>query len=163
MIDVLWNASKDKYLKPRLKINQIDLNGSMVSYVTGFNGKYIYNNKIGPGSTIKIGLSGGVIPHIFEVTKCTEPKMPVEDYTWSENDVDIILVNGDENETVIKKLMLRFFQILEVDGVKEGTIKQLFDAGYNSISKVLSMEKDDFNKINGFVKKKSEKIYISII
>ena len=162
VIDVLWNASKDKYLKPRLKINQIDLNGSMVSYVTGFNGKYIYNNKIGPGSTIKIGLSGGVIPHIFEVTKCTEPKMPVDDYTWSENEVDIILVNGDENETVIKKLMLRFFQILEVDGVKEGTIKQLFDAGYNSISKVLSMEKDDFNKINGFGKKKTEKIYNSI-
>ena len=40
---------------------------SKIEYVTGFNAKYIIENKIHKNAKLKIGLSGNVIPHIFDI------------------------------------------------------------------------------------------------
>lgn len=162
VMDVIWSPSKDGYLKPRLLLEPVILNGSTVSYATAFNGNYVKTNKLGPGSKVLIGLGGGVIPHIFEVTRQTESKMPSEDYTWSENQVDIILSQPKDNETVQSKQLLKFFDTLEVDGLKAGTISQLVNAGYNSVPKILAMSEADFEKIDGFAKKKAHKVHSSI-
>lgn len=39
----------------------------MIKQATGHNGKFIFENKIGPGSKIVIIKSGDVIPKIVEV------------------------------------------------------------------------------------------------
>ncbi len=162
VMDVLWTPSKDGYLKPRLLLQPIQLNGSSVSYVTAFNGKYVETNQLGPGSKVMVGLSGGVIPHIFKITHSTEAKMPSDNYVWSKNDVDIVLCNPEDNDQVQMKQMLRFFDTLEVDGLKAGTIKQLMSAGYNSVAKIIAMNESDFETVDGFGKKKSHKVYTSI-
>ena len=65
---VLWNVSKDNYLKPKIKLTQkVQCDGSQVEYITGFNAKYILQNNIKYGTVVKVGLSGNVIPHIFEI------------------------------------------------------------------------------------------------
>ena len=64
---VLWNISKDNYIKPKIKFeNPVICENSKVSYVTGFNAKYIIDNQICKGK-LEIGLSGNVIPHIFNI------------------------------------------------------------------------------------------------
>ena len=65
---IIWNISKDNYLKPKIKfVTPINCNNSTIEYVTGFNAKYIVDQKIRPGTKLQVGLSGNVIPHIFNV------------------------------------------------------------------------------------------------
>lgn len=61
------NISKDGYIKPVIVFTPVDLVGVTVSRCTGFNMKFIYDNKIGPGVKIKVTRSGDVIPLILGV------------------------------------------------------------------------------------------------
>ena len=70
--DIIWEASYMVYLFPRIQFNKIDL-GSNVEFCTGFSGKFIYNNWLGPASVIRVVLSGDVIPFIVEIVKKTYP------------------------------------------------------------------------------------------
>jgi DNA ligase (NAD+) len=74
VVDVEINVSKDGYLKPRVEIRPVDLVGVTVTWATGFNMKFIRDNKIGPGAKIKITRSGDVVPLILEVIE------PMPDY-----------------------------------------------------------------------------------
>lgn len=74
VVGVEWNVSKHGYLKPRVHIEPVELVGVTVQHATGFNAKFIYDNKIGPGAKIRITRSGDVIPTILE---CVKP-MPKE-------------------------------------------------------------------------------------
>lgn len=74
VVEVEWNVSKDGYLKPRVRIEPVDLVGVTIQHATGFNAKFIKDNQIGPGAKIKITRSGDVIPYIIETV---EP-MPLE-------------------------------------------------------------------------------------
>jgi len=46
VVDVLYSISKSGYLKPRVRIEPIKLGGVTIEYATGFNGKFIKDNKI---------------------------------------------------------------------------------------------------------------------
>ena len=163
VLDILWSASKDGYLKPRIKIEKIVLCGVEIEYATGFNGKFIKDNSINVGSIVKIIRSGDVIPHIVEVIQPAEyPNMPKIEYEWTDTGVDIIVKDKLNNIEVLEKNLVLFFKKIEADGISDGTIKRLVKAGYNSIPKILSMNVDDFMKLEGFKEKKSKKIYDSI-
>ena len=125
-----------------------------------FNGKYVQNNNIGPDTIINIGLSGGVIPHIFEVIKSTKAKMPECSFKWSKSNIDIIVSNIENNEEVQIKKLTKFFDLLQVDGLKEGTIRQLFKNDCKTVSEILSMNKADFENVDGFAKKNQKKFMI---
>lgn len=62
VVGVDINLSKHGFLKPRINIRPIELDGVTISYCTGFNMKYIYDNKIQPGCKINITRAGNVIP-----------------------------------------------------------------------------------------------------
>lgn len=74
VVEVEWNTSKHGFLKPRVKIKPIELVGVTITYATGFNAKFIFENMIGPGAKVEITRSGDVIPFIQKVI---EP-MPIE-------------------------------------------------------------------------------------
>ena len=83
VVDVIWEASKSGYLKPRVRIEPIRLGGVTIEYATGFNGKFIEDNKIGIGALIQMIRSGDVIPYIKSVTMPAEKaKMPSVPYVW---------------------------------------------------------------------------------
>lgn len=163
VVDVIWNPSKNGYLKPRVRIEPVGLGGVTIEYATGFNGKFIQDNKIGIGALIQIVRSGDVIPYIKAVTVPAETaKMPEQAYTWTDTHVDIILENFAEDATVREKNATGFFTTLEVDGLSSGNIKRLFKAGYDSVSKILKMSKADFETVEGFKEKTAEKLSQSI-
>lgn len=74
VVEVQWNISKNGYLKPRVKIEPVELVGVTVQHATGFNAKFIFENKIGPGAKVRITRAGDVIPFLIGVV---EP-MPIE-------------------------------------------------------------------------------------
>jgi len=106
--DIEWNVSKDKYLKPIVKFNEIKLNGVKIKQATGFNADYIVSNCIGIGSEIIIIRSGDVIPYIKEViTHATngKPLLPTIPFIWKGKDI-IVESNSKNREQDIKFLLI---------------------------------------------------------
>jgi DNA ligase (NAD+) len=150
VVDVLWEPSKDGYLKPRVQIEPIQLGGVKITFATGYNAKFIEDNKIGVGAIVELVRSGDVIPKITSVIEPAEqPKMPAEEYTWNDTHVDVLIDNIDSNKTVQEKNLVAFFTEIDVDGLKAGNIKKLMDVGFDTIPKILAMTSDDF-KTAGF-------------
>ncbi len=163
VVDVEWSPSKDGYLKPRVRIEPIALGGVTIEYATGFNGKFIKDNKIGIGALIKLIRSGDVIPHIMSVSMpADEAKMPKEEYSWTESGVDIVLTNASDNAVVREKNITMFFKTLEVDGLGEGNVKKLIKTGFDSVAKIIAMSKSDFETVEGFKEKTAEKLSAGI-
>jgi len=163
VVDVIWTPSKDGLLKPRVQIEPIQLGGVKIEYATGFNGAFIFNNKVGIGATIELIRSGDVIPHIKAVTTpAPEPKMPSVPYVWNSTHVDIMLENASEDSTVKEKNITGFFKGLEVDGLGAGNVVKIIASGYDTVGKIIRMTEADFLKVEGFQKKMAAKIYTGI-
>jgi NAD-dependent DNA ligase len=163
VVDVLWNPSKDGYLKPRVQIEPIQLGGVKIEYATGFNAAFIEQNKIGLGALIQIIRSGDVIPHIRSVTTPAEaPKMPLVPYKWNDTHVDIMLEDIGSDTTVREKNITGFFRGIGVDGLSSGNIARIINAGFDTVPKVIHMTKSDFLKVDGFKDKLATKIYDGI-
>jgi NAD-dependent DNA ligase len=167
VVDVIWEISKDKYIKPKIKINTVELLGSEITYATAFNAKYIVDNVIGPGAIVKIIKSGDVIPYIQEIIKPADtkkPKMPSIKYVWNETNIDIIAIELDKEnmDKIIVKKLSYFFSTLDIKYMAEGTIEKFVSNGYNDLPQILKADKNDLYEIDGLGKKSIDKIYDSI-
>ena len=166
---IIWNISKDNYLKPKIKfVTPINCNNSNVEYVTGFNAKYIVENKIRPGTKLKIGLSGNVIPHIFNVYNDEDEleinllkDIPEEysNYKWTKNKVDIICINKESPFAIVKKNMI-FFKMLELKcGLQETTLQNIYHTLKIYLLKdVLSLKLEKWIEVDKVGEKKATKI-----
>ena len=163
VVDVIWTPSKDGYLKPRIQVEPILLGGVSIEYATGFNAKFINDNKIGIGSLITITRSGDVIPHIVSVVVPADKSlMPKDDYKWNDTCVDIILDNKDQNSVVKEKNITRFFKGIGVEGLGAGNIMRIINAGFDSVPKIIAMKHNDFMKVEGFKNTLATKIFNNI-
>ena len=163
VVDVIWQASKNGFLKPRVRIEPISLGGVKIEYATGFNGKFIQDNKIGIGAVITMVRSGDVIPYIKSVTTPAEKAhMPLVPYIWNKTNVDVILENPHEDAGVKEKNITMFFTTLEVDGLAKGNVKKLYKSGKKTVADILKMSSADFEIIEGFQKKTADKLFNSI-
>jgi len=163
VLDVIWTASKDGYLKPRVRISPVRIGGVKIEYATGFNAQFIESNKIGVGAVIQLVRSGDVIPYIKSVTTPADiAKMPSVAYSWNSTHVDILLINKEDDPVVLEKQITLFFTTLEVVGLSIGNVRRLIQAGYNSVPKIVHMSLQDFKQVEGFQEKLSQKIYSSI-
>ena len=163
VVGVIWTPSKDGYLKPRVQIEPVVLGGVNIEYATGFNAKFIVDNKIGVGAVISLVRSGDVIPHIVSVVRpAPEPMMPTEEYKWNATHVDIMLVDKKANSTVNQKVVTAFFKTIGVDGLGPGNVKKIIAAGHSSIPQIIAMTREQFMEVEGFKKKLSDKIYDGI-
>lgn len=167
VLDVLWEVSKDKYIKPKIKINTIELGGVEITYATAFNAKFIVDNCIGPGAQIQIVRSGDVIPKIEKVLKPAEtgkPKLPKIQYKWNETGVDIIASDLDAGtmEKIIVKKLTYFFDTLDIKWMGETTIEKFVSNEYDDLWKILQANKKQIENIEGLGKTLVTKLYSSI-
>jgi len=161
VIDIEWNMSKDKYLKPVIKFHPIIINGVSIKQATGFNADFIVKNKIGRGSIVKIQRSGDVIPHIIEILKSAdngEPLMPKIPYEWNKTHIDIIATFEGNNRDHDIKTIVFFMKSLEIKGVNIGIISKLYDNNYRTIKEIINITKKDLLEIDGFKEKSAENL-----
>lgn len=169
VVDVIWTPSKDGYMKPRVKVEPINICGVTIEYATGFNANYIYENKIGVGTVLEIIRSGDVIPYINKIIKPSQnPKMPLhmENYKWNETKVDLILKEEykKSNLDVIEKQIASFFKKIKVEGLSNGNVRKILDHNNDaSIESISKMTIEEFIEIPGFQNKLATKIKESII
>ena len=167
--DVEWNVSKDKYMKPIVKFDEIKLDDVKIKQATGFNASFIFNNVIGAGSRIIIIRSGNVIPHINSVLSQSAsgiPSMPGEldvNYKWNDSHVDIIMIDSGEinSEYNIKNIMY-FMKTSNIEYMGQGNITKIYNAGFHTIKQIININKKELMGIEGFKDKSSDNILASL-
>jgi NAD-dependent DNA ligase len=159
--DVEWNVSKDGYIKPKLILEPTKLSGVIISNATAFNAKYIIDNKIGPGSIVKIIRSGDVIPHVLEVIKIAKVKLPEIEYKWNDTKVDFISIGNKSDEQIIKELTF-FSDKMDIANLSEGLITNFVENNIDDIFKIINVTKKELSELDGFKEKLVNKIFDNI-
>lgn len=162
VIDVTWSITRRGFLKPVVIINPVNVCGATIRKATGYNAWFIQENKIGPGATIELVRSGDVIPKIIDVIKESPngPKMPLDDYTWTDTHIDIIA--KDPGLVVRIKTISYFMATMKIKHVSDATVRRIVESDYNSIGKILRMTIQDFENLDRFGRKLAERTYNSI-
>ena len=156
-----WNISKHNVLIPTIIFNKIRLGSADVSRATGFSAKYIFMNSLGKGAKLRVVLSGEVIPYIEEIISPSDyPMMPKCNYKWNKNRVHIISLDSSK-ELEIKQIIV-FIKSINIDYLSEGIVTLLYDAGYNTIPKILQISIDELLEIPRIEQKMADKLYNSI-
>ena len=148
-----WEASKNRLLKPVVKIVPVTINSFTIKSLTAFNAGWIRDNNVGLGTELIV--THNTIPHILSVANSTVAFLPPEDlypigsWKWNETNVDIILL--EENDEVKIAKIYEFFKQIDAKYCGEVTLAKLYSAGFNSVKKLLEAKKEDFmrNKIEG--------------
>ena len=165
ILNIEYNISKHGALNPRIMYKPIIIGGDTHQYTSGFNLKYIVDNKLGPGAEIQIIKSGDVIPYIYSIIKpANEAQMPDKSikWHWNETEVDAIVDNIEDNEDVNTKRIISFFEVMKIAGVGEGVVKKLVNAGYNEVKLILQLTPDIIAGLDGFQLKSATNVYNSI-
>ena len=158
-----WEISKQGLVKPVMVVKPIEIEGVTITRCTGNNAKFMKVNEIGVGSKVKILRSGGVIPKLVEVIESTGFELPIIDGVeigWNENEVELITLEETDEQKL--KQLISFFEIMEVDNLGEGVVKQFYEAGFDTVEKILKMTKEDMMKLDKFGVRKAQKIVDSI-
>lgn len=154
--EIEWNVSKDGYLIPRIKIKPVRLAGVTVTWATGHHANNVIDNKIGPGAIIEITRAGETIPYVTRVIKPAKASWPSKGefphIEWTESGVDLRLSQRatEDHQDVQMKRLARFLRTLGADGIDLGVLVRLFEAGINTLKKLLTVSDAELLKIPGF-------------
>ena len=165
ILNVEYNISKHGALCPRIMYKPIVIGGDTHQYTSGFNLRYIVDNKLGPDAEIQIIKSGDVIPYIYNIiTTAKEAQMPDKSikWHWNETNVDAIVDNIEDNEDVNSKRIVSFFEVMKIAGVGEGVVNKFVNANYNEVKMILQLTPDVIAGIDGFQLKSATNVYNSI-
>ena len=174
VLEVIWEASKNGALKPRIRIQPTILSGVTVNFATGHNAYFVEHGfrkkdeasglptrPIGPGAIVKVIRSGDVIPHIVSVVKgSTRPSMPSEEYKYGRTGIDIYqTVTSDLTK---EKRIAAFFTTVGVDYLRLSTVQKLVQNGLDTIPKILRAKPQDFLAVPGYKDTMAQKLHTAI-
>jgi len=160
---VEWNISHQRFMIPRVLFDPVDLQGATISAATGLHGRWIFQNKVGPGAEIEIRRAGDTIPQIMAVlTPAPVPSMPPR-YVWdgdAATAIHIRPVEGDgEDETAIVRLTHALSE-LGAENVGPGLVAKLYAAGFQTVGAIYAATVAEFAaKVDGCKEKMAQKIY----
>lgn len=162
IVEVEWKVSKNGYLNPTVIIEPVSVGGVEIKRVTAHNAKYVVDNKIGIGAKIEIIRSGDVIPYIQKVIKAaSKPDLPKGKWHWNETEVDIVSDDLQSDDVQIRSLQF-FFSTLDTKGMGEKNVEKMYNAGLNTVEKILKAKEADLLKIDGFKEKTASNLVSSI-
>lgn len=172
VLEVQWNQSINNKLVPTVITEPVRLADATVQRFTGFNAFFILNGipykdrnigtpkkPIGKGATVRVIRSGDVIPYIAEVVKGSEPQLPDVPYEIRRG-IEAYAI--EQTDTVDQKKIVHFFSKLGAEGIKGGTVKQLWKLGYTSIQDYLELDPNDIVGKAGIQESKAQTIYKAI-
>ena len=161
---VEWSVTKHRILKPVINLHPIQLSGVTITNTTGFNARFIKDNKIGPGTVLKMVRSGDVIPYIVKIVKPTIASLPERECYWNETEVELVIPEDDvESGEVWIKRMICMFEQLKIKGVKEGVLKNLYDHGVTTERELFELTKEQLLEMDGVKEKSAQNILDAIM
>jgi NAD-dependent DNA ligase len=165
--EVECNVSKQSILVPKILFKvPTQLGGVMVKQTAAFNYAFIRDNKIGPGTIILMTRSGDVIPHVVRVVKSTKAQMPdpsvFGSYDWDDTEVNLILSEKGVHKDARLKTIIDFFVSIGAENFKMGTADKFYNAGYDTIDKIIQMKVKEILAIDGIQTTTANKLYGNI-
>lgn len=129
---VTLKMGKTGEFTPIVLLDPVDLDGSVVSKASGYNYKWMKDNKIGEGAIIKLVKSGDIIPQITSVEAPSEE--PFDLLTECPYCHTKLVVEGEihlicPNEDCTGKEMTKFIDrmnCLELDGIGDAFLSELY-------------------------------------
>lgn len=148
-------VSKQGCLKPVIQVVPTSIGGVTISNVTGYNMRYIKENKIGVGASIEIIRSGDVIPKHIKTLVDGKVEIPASCpfcgslTVWDDNGVELVCSNYHCSERKIKKLVY-FFEKAGIDNFSEKSVRDLYERGYDSLSSILNISVSTLSSFSGW-------------
>jgi NAD-dependent DNA ligase len=165
VLDIDWSITSWGQIIPVAVIDPIELPGNTIERVTVSNAGLMVEKGIGPGAIINVTRSKEVIPYIVNVVEeCEDIKWPEVKYEWDENKVHIIV--AEESPEIIAvmrvKFFAKFFDKMGIKHVSEATVKKLYNNGFDTLLKILAVDKNRLLDIDGIKEKSAERIVNNI-
>lgn len=139
VLGIEWTVGKSGIYIPKVHVETTELDGSIISCVSGHNAKYILDKGIGKDAVVTITKAGDVIPQIVEVKKRGVIFFPPE-YKWK--GISHIEQVTESKEYFMQQI-LHFVKTVNIPNVKKGTILKLYNNGCTSLDMFLSLTKED--------------------
>jgi DNA ligase (NAD+) len=163
---VEWNVSAGGLLIPRVLFDTVTLSGANIGAATGLHGRWIYENKVGPGAKIEVRRAGDVIPQIVavHVEAPAGPAMPAA-YTWDGDATTAIHIRPAGSEHAAAEDCIKITHALTVLGAENvgpGVVNRLYAAGFTSVGAILKASQADFATVEGYHGRMAERIWMGL-
>ena len=179
---VEWNVSHLGLLIPRVLFDPVVLAGATIGAATGLHGRWIYDNKVGPGAEIEVRRAGDVIPQIIAVHSPAPdgPAMPAR-FTWdvaisgaaggagfsaaaaaaAEATAVHIKPFGDDAANASASIRLTHaLGELGAENVGPGIVAKMYAAGYRTLGEIYAATPAEFAaRLDGIKEKGAERIW----
>jgi NAD-dependent DNA ligase len=133
--EVIWAASAQGYLIPRLRFDPVQIGAATIEFCTGHNARAIVEGRLGSGARVLIRRSGDVIPTLDRVlaSAAVVALPPGEGVAWewcgdAATAVHIRSI-GAETDAQIATRLHYFLKALDVPGVGPATGTALVEGG----------------------------------
>ena len=159
---IAWRASKSGALKPVVEIEAVNTGDCIMENPTGYNAGWINDMGIAPGAKILVTRSGGVIPKILETLEPASKESSDEMWdslsvcphcgsptAWNSSYKELICTNKHCDGINLAKVIF-FFKICGVEDMGEEMFGKLYNAGFDSIYKIINITSQDVMSIEGF-------------
>jgi DNA ligase (NAD+) len=158
---VEWNVSASGMMIPRVLFDPVTLAGANIGAATGLHGRWIYDNKVGPGAVIEVRRAGDVIPQIIAVHSAAPggAAMPSGGYDW-DGAVHIKPAEGSVSVEAACIQLTRGLAELGVENVGPGMVAKLYEAGFTTIGRIYGATAAEFSaNVAGCKDKMGERMY----
>lgn len=162
---VVWSTTRTGRVVPVVIIKPIEIQGVTITRATGFNYKFIEDNRIMPGTKIMLVRSGDVIPYITEVKSEGVMHAIPEDMRCPSCGEPLIKKGVDllcRNQFCGKQLYIRqayWLRTLGAENITETTLEKI---QCDSIPQLYMLDEFDIMELEGFGRKRATQIVSEI-
>jgi DNA ligase (NAD+) len=167
VVDVEWNIARTGYLKPTVLLREVDIGGVRVQRATGYNYKFIIDNRIGKGAQVKVRRCGDVIPNITAILRSAKHPAhpPLSSFTLTETGVDAVANDPSAfgaTNTYAAETLAYFFKVMHVPHISAKTAARFVEQGYTTPFQVAQVSVEEMATWDGFAEKSSRLLYENI-
>ena len=175
LVDIIVQVGRTGILTPVALLEPVEVGGVTVSRATLHNEDEVKKKDVRPGDTVKVMRAGDVIPEIAERVKSKGKKRdkpfempgkcPVCNTKVVREGAYILCPAGLSCEAQLKGSLSHFASrnAMNIDNLGEKVIAQLVDKQLiKNIPDLYVLKPSDIEKLDGFAKKSSEKLYEAI-
>lgn len=148
VVDLLWSASYQGYLIPRIQIKPVMIGGSRIEFLTGHNARFVLDNQVGKGAKIMIRKSGDVIPTLDKVLVANK-QIELPKGVWDGPHLKLQEGEHEENDDVVVKKLEHFAKTLDIPHLGPGQCIKLVSASIVSPGDLLKISYTDLAKAIG--------------
>lgn len=164
---ITWSIGKAGYIVPILNITPVDIDGSTVSNVSGYNYKNIIEKGLWPGAEVVVAKAGDIIPEVQSIIKpnfnaCPLTFCPCGKSTVIENGVHLVCNTDECEETKFQQFVFNI-QRVGIERIGEPTAKRLWDGGVKKWYYLLGYSTEDLINTSYFKKGRELEIIIGEI